>query len=201
METFSLNVADIRYDGKGISVEKTSTLSVGTKDAPLTVFVESDTDWAAAIPSAAGVVVALLVAWLTVRVQKNQILANLSNFRHQWMVELRGCASEYLQAIVTMAVKTAKAPGFCGSAEVFEIYRQIAVLTVRFEMLLSRDDVSTAEILKLDNKMVKDLLNMKEGDSAQPVLDMVNEFKRLLRIELEEAWIDIQCDVGKRARK
>ncbi|WP_336202703.1 hypothetical protein [Pseudomonas guariconensis] len=201
METFSLNVADIRYDGKGISVERSSTISVGTKDAPLTVFVESDTDWAATIPSAAGVVVALLVAWLTIRVQKNQILANLSNFRHQWMTELRGCASEYLQAIVTMASKTANVPGFRSSPEAFEVFRQITVLTVRFEMLLSRDDDSTAVILELDNKMVKAVLSMREGEKAQPILDMVNEFKGLLRVELEEAWIDIQCDVGKRVRK
>jgi hypothetical protein len=41
---------------------------------------------------------------------------------------------------------------------------------------------------------------MRPGDDAGPIIDLVNEMKDLLRLELEEAWIDVQRDVGRRKK-
>ncbi len=200
MESFELNVNDIKYAGRSSTDLGTALLVISDPDRPLKIHVDSDTDWATVTPSAAGVVVALIVAWLTVRVQRNQISANISTFRHQWMVELRACASEYLQAIVTQSVKNEGDKDFLGSSENFEMYRRTTILTLQFEMLLSRDDAATQKIFELDNRITKKLFEMRPGDDAQPIIDLVNEMKDLLRLELEEAWIDVQRDVGRRKK-
>ncbi len=196
--SFELDASGARFESKGFYKKPLVESAVGLKDNPLHIQVNSDTDWAVVAPSAASVVVALIVAWLTVRVQKNQIASNLSNFRHQWMVELRTCASEYLQAIVTRAVKVESTEGFLGSPESFEIYRRITVLTLQFEMLLSRNDEETKRLFDLDNKIMDMLYKMKSGDDSEPVINLVNEMKELLRSELESAWLDVKRDVGKK---
>lgn len=200
MESFELSVNDIKYAGRSSTDLGAALLVNSDPDRPLKIHLDSDTDWATVAPSAAGVVVALIVAWLTVRVQRNQISANLSTFRHQWMVELRACASEYLQAMITQSVKNQGDVNFRGSLEDFEIYRRITILTLQFEMLLSRDDEATQKILDLDNRINKKLSEMLPGDDAGPIIDLVNEMKDLLRVELEGAWNDVQRDVGKRKR-
>lgn len=202
MDSFQLRIDDIRYAGKSSSDLGAAVIVNGDADKPLKIHIDTDTDWATITPSAAGVIVALIVAWLTARFQKHQISANLSNFRHQWMVELRSCTSEYLQCIITRAVKMQSEAGFIGSPADFELYRRITVLTLQFEMLLSRDDQSTQEIFEIDNQIMSTLFTMKPNDDAGPVIDLVNQMKGLLRTELENAWNDVQRDVGKqKARK
>ena len=201
LSNFEIDASGAKFESKGFYQRPLVESAVGLKESPLHVQVNSDTDWAVVAPSAASVVVALIVAWLTMRVQKNQIASNLSNFRHQWMVELRTCASEYLQAIVTRAVKVEGTKDFLGSPESFEIYRKITVLTLQFEMLLSRNDEETKKIFDLDNKIMDVLFKMESGEDSGPIIDLVNEMKELLRGELESAWMDVKRDVGKKARK
>jgi hypothetical protein len=70
-------------------------------------------------------------------------------------------------------------------------------LGLKFELLLTRDDNEVNRIRDLDNQTAQILLNMKAGEDSQPVIDNINELKRLLRSELEDAWTDIKKDVGK----
>lgn len=197
MDSFQLRIDDIKYAGKSSADLGGAIIVNGDPDRPLKIHVDTDTDWATVAPSAAGVVVALIVAWLTVRVQRNQISANLSNFRHQWMVELRSCTSEYLQSVVTRAVKIQSETDFIDSPSDFELYRRITVLSLQFEMLLSRDDQSTREIFEIDNQIITALFTMMPGDNADQVIGLVNQMKDLLRTELESAWNDVKRDVGK----
>lgn len=197
VDSFQLSVNDMKYAGKSSADLGAAVIVNGDPDRPLKLHVDTDTDWATVAPSAAGVIVALIVAWLTVRVQRNQISSNLSNFRHQWMVELRLCVAEYLQSIVTRSVKNQNDKEWLGSSEDFELYRRIMVLTVQFELLLSRDDEVTSVIFELDNRIMKMLYGLSPGDSSTPIIELVNQLKDLLRRELEKAWIDVQRDVGK----
>lgn len=201
MDSFQLNINDIKYSGKSPADLGAAVIVNGDPDTPLKLHIDTDTDWATVAPSAAGVVVALIVAWLTVKVQRIQISANLSNIRHQWMVELRSCAAEYLQSIVTRSVKNQNDRDWLGCEADFELYRRIAVLTLQFEMLLSRDDDATRAIFELDNRMMNVVSKMARGDKAQPVIEMVNQMKDLLRLELEEAWNDVKRDVGKQKKQ
>jgi hypothetical protein len=196
-DKFELDAHGLTFSGHRLTDDLKAEIQFGSKETPLYVFTQSDTDWASVSPSIAGVVVAIIVAWLTVRVQKNQIEANLSGFRNQWMSELRACGSEYLMAMLDMAVKIEMRPGFTETDEHFQAYRQIMSLGLKFELLLTRDDNEVNRIRDLDNQTAQILLNMKAGEDSQPVIDNINELKRLLRSELEDAWTDIKKDVGK----
>lgn len=196
-DKFELNAQGLSFSGHRLTDDLKVETQFGSKEQPIYVFTQSDTDWATVSPSIAGVVVAIIVAWLTVRVQKNQIKANLSSFRNQWMSELRACGSEYLMAMLDMAVKTEMDPEFYNSGEHFQAYRQVNSLGLKFELLLTRDDEDATKIRDLDEVTAQMLFAMKLGDDSQPVIDNINNLKSLLRIELEDAWTDIKRDVGK----
>jgi hypothetical protein len=196
-DKFELSAQGLSYSGQRLTDDAKSEASVGSKEQPLYVHTESDTDWATASPSIAGVAVAIIVAWLTVRVQKNQIKANLSGFRNQWMTELRICGSEYLMAMLDMALKTEMEPNFRSSNEHFQAYIRVNSLGLKFELLLTRNDEEVAQIRSLEDATVKMLFDMEQGDDSQPIIDKINKLKQLLRVELEDAWTDIKKDVGK----
>lgn len=196
-EKFELSAEGLSYSGHRLSEGLKHESTVGTKAEPLYIHTDSDTDWAALSPSIAGVVVTLIVAWLTVKVQKNQTKANLSNFRSQWMSELRTCGSEYLMAMLDMAVKNEMDKSFESSGQRFEAYRQIMALGMRFELLLTGRDDDATRLLDLESNTAQLLLNLKQGEDSQTVIDNINELKMLLRAKLENAWTDIKKDVGK----
>lgn len=200
-QSFELDSSNIKYSGTGFYQRKIASSELGSKDLPLNIHLDTDTDWAVVAPSAAGVVVALIVAWLTVRVQSNQIKANLSNFRHQWMSELRNCASEYLQTLFAVAIRRQQVQGYIEGPDFRSDQEKIAVLTCKFEMLLSRDDEKTKRLFDLDLDLIDDLYSLKFGEDKSHLIDKLNELKDMLRNELEEAWEDIQVDVGRKARR
>lgn len=196
-DKFELAAQGLSYSGHSLTDDVKSETKVGSKEQPLYIHTDSDTDWATASPSIAGVVVAIIVAWLTLKVQKNQVKANLSSFRNQWMSELRACGSEHLMAMVDMAVKTEMEPDFSSSGGHFEAYRKISALGLKFDLLLTRDDEDATRIRNLEEVTVRMLFAMSPGADSQPVIDNINQLKALLRSELEDAWTDIKKDVGK----
>lgn len=197
METFTLNVADIRYDGKGISVERNSTLFVGTKDAPLTVFVDSDTDWAAVVPAAAGVVVALLVAWLTIGIQRTQIQGGISNFRHHWMTELRAAASELIVTLRLLANGCCRKDGYTETEAYWEYSKAVMQMHSKVSLLLSRDDSYSDALRKEGELLVQRVMATEfEDPEFKLLLGEIGAYQNALRAELEEAWEDAKSDLG-----
>jgi hypothetical protein len=196
MEGYTLNVADIRYDGKGILVDQATTTSVGTKEHPLTVYVSSDTDWIAFGPSAAGVIVAILVAILTIGVQRNQIKSNISNFRHHWMVELRSAASELIQLMTLLANSVTMNQGYKKTPEYFENCSKASQLRAKIDLLLSRDDETSKKIMSAGLETLKKVSSASYQDDKDKILSYVSAYKHLLRAELERAWGHTQEDLG-----
>jgi len=196
VDTFVLNVADMKYAGKPLEDGKKFIIVNGDSDKPMKIHVDTDTDWAALSPSIAGILVTLLVAWLTLRLQRRQTLANLSGFRQQWMAELRAVSSEYLQLLYKMALRIQVKPGFRSTDEYLELYEAMVIAGSRFEMLLSRDDNDTKIIDDQDQKIVDAIVELKEGQNCGLILDMLDQMKHLIREELESAWNDIKVDVG-----
>ena len=200
MDSFQLNIGPVRYEGKGVLVNQVDTNYLGTKDAPIVVHVDTDTDWPSIIPSGAGVIVALIVAWLTVRVQKTQISANISTFRHQWINELRVCAAEYMQAMFSMSINLCVEEDYRGKPDYSVSYAKMIMLGTKFEFLISRDDDDTARMRDLDNEIIALIGRVEYSNDLSPVFGKINKFKELVRDELESAWADIQRDLGKNKR-
>ena len=195
MDDFKLDVSGFSYQ-----LSKTpayhSYVQLGEKTLPLNVHLDTDTDWAIVLPSVASIVVASVVAWLTVKIQRTQINANLSNFRQQWMVELRDCASQYLRALFSMSMRISTQKDFRSEPRYFELHEEIAALTCKFEMLLSRNDAQTEKIFELDAGLLDDINNLEFDSDPQVCIDKINEMKQLLRNELESAWQDVKSDYG-----
>jgi hypothetical protein len=200
MQDYKLDVESIRYNGNGIGSDKASSAFVGTKEAPLFVFIDSNTDFVALVPSVAGVVVALIVALFTVRVQQNQIKANISNFRHQWMAELRGAASEYIQVMFVLAHNLEFVKDYRNSETYKNDHARMAVLGSKIDMLLSRNDEATEKLFELDVLISERLNKLAYQEDCQLVINQIIEYKDLVRKELENAWIDIQDDLGRKSR-
>ncbi|WP_223513490.1 hypothetical protein [Pseudomonas sp. GL-R-26] len=197
MDGFELRVGEIRYEGKGVLIHQVEKNYLGTSESPIVVHVDTDTDWPAIIPSGAGVVVALLVAWLTVRVQQNQIQGNISNFRNHWMSELRAAASELVMVMRVLSNAIVKKKDFKVTDEYYDYSSRMLQVLSRVELLLSRDDEHSDQIRALGNKIVRKVLVIDFRDPKhQEVLDDVTRFQNLVREELETAWAHTKEDLG-----
>lgn len=200
-QSLQIDVTGLEYDGSTLFKRGEISPGLGAQDKPFYIHIDSDTDWPTVAPSAAGVIVAVLVAVLTVRIQRNQIRANISAFRHQWISDLRLVSSEYLQSLYSMAIRLKVSDGYFKSEQQLKDYDKLMVLTARFEMLLSRDDEYTQEILACDQKIMNAINNHQQELDFKQLTNDVNALKDLVRKELERAWSDIKADVGFKSRK
>jgi hypothetical protein len=195
-KSFELNAADIKYDGQVLGKQVGNEVHVGSKELPIYVHMDSDTDWATVIPAGAGVVVAILVAWLTVGVQKNQIRGNLSNFRHHWMAELREAAAELISLMTYVVNMNSKQTGFKGSDEYYKACSRMSQLRARVNLLLSRDDDRSRKIIKFGGDANRIAIKVAYQSPTEKPLLKIKEYRDLLRAELEHAWVDTKNDLG-----
>lgn len=196
-DTFELNAKDIKYEGAGLYKRVQTDSLIGEKDSPIHIHLATDTDWWAVTPAAAGVVVALLVAWLTVGVQRTQIQGNISNFRHHWMTELREAATELIVTLRLAANSICKKDNFKQSDAYWEYSKVMLKMHSRVSFLLSRNG-PIPDSLRLEGaEIIRSVLKMKRRDSEfQVILDDIDAYQDALRAELEEAWDDAKNDLG-----
>lgn len=196
-DRFEIALPEIRYE------RPLGLISTGeSKELPYYFHISTDTDLGVLVPSAAGVFVTLVVGVVTVVFQRRQIRANITGFRHHWMVELRRCASEYLQFIYSTAWNLTEKEDFAQSAEYLSAQDKIALLTFNIELLLSRDDDSTKAIFELDRTLCDKLYSLTYKSPLW--VEFINDLYKLrdlFRIELEDAWIDVQVDLSAKKRK
>ncbi|MEN5236646.1 hypothetical protein ABE459_03970 [Pseudomonas sp. TWI923] len=195
-KNFELNANDLKYDAGMLYRQEIGSVEVGVKEAPIYLHVDSDTDWATVVPAGAGVVVALLVAWLTVSVQKNQIKGNVSNFRHHWMSELRDTAAELIGLLTYLINMNSKEQGFKKSEDYYEACSRASQLKAKVELLLSRDDDESRALIASGTEALRVSIQVKYKEAASPALIKVKDYRTLLRRELEQAWIDTKNDLG-----
>jgi len=192
--SFELNAADIKYEGQ-VLTNQVGT-EIGLKDSPIYIHVDSDTDWATVVPAAAGVVVALLVAWLTIGVQRNQIQGNLSNFRHHWMAELREAAAELISLMTYVVNMNSKQEGFKGSDDYYKACARMSQLRARVNLLLSRNDGRSRKLIKFGGEANLLAIRVEHDSPTVKPLQKIKEYRDLLRAELEQAWVDTKNDLG-----
>ncbi|ULT72988.1 hypothetical protein [Pseudomonas sp. BC42] len=190
-------------DAEGIKYEKPLPVTAGVGGAletPYYLHVATDTDLAVLVPSAAGVLVALLVGVVTMLFQFRQIRANITSFRHQWMVELRSSAAEYLQILYSTALCLTEKEGYALTDAYIEKQEKIAILTFKIELLLSRDDDATKSIFKLDKELCSKLYSLTYKASWSEFFQDFYKLRDLFRVELEDAWLDVQVDLSTKKR-
>lgn len=196
MDSFELNVGTVKYEGKGVLINQGGANFLGTAEKPIVVHVDTDTDWPTIIPAGAGVVVAILVAWMTVRVQKNQIQGNISNLRHHWMAELREAAAELIQCTTYMVNMSSVDRTFKYSPEYYQYCARSSQLRAKVELLLSRDDARAKQVRDAGSTALRGAVSCKHKQETGPLLEKISIYKNLLRRELEMAWADTKRDLG-----
>lgn len=195
-KNFRLDVAQAKYEGAVLHDQKLGNVEVGVKEAPLYLHVDTDTDWASVIPAGAGVVVALLVAWLTVGVQRNQIQGNIAGFRHHWMSDLREAGSELIQVLNYLANMITKQKAYKGGQEYFDKCARTSQLRAKIDLLLSREDRVSIAIRHASSDAIKTIVALKHKQDSSEAHAKVANLRDLLRTELEGAWEDMKVDLG-----
>lgn len=193
METLELKIQAQRLKESGMLQGQEITSS---KNSPIYLNVDTGWDFGAIVTAVIGFAVAVLVARFTVGVQRNQIKANISNFRHHWMVDLRECASELIQLMALMINNSAKQRSYKPSEDYLKHYSRALQLRSKVELLLSRDDEYTAAIRSACANLLEAINEIKIGDEINPRIAALVAFQDLLRGELERAWDDTKSDLG-----
>jgi hypothetical protein len=194
MEKFELKVEAVRLKESGFLTG--TQISAGNEASPIYLNVDTGFDYAAITTAVIGLIVAVVVAKFTVNVQRNQIQANISNFRHQWMVELRESASELIQLAALMINAATKDQSYKPGALYTQHYSRVMQLRAKIDLLLSRDDDESFLIRKTCGDLLRDINALQVGDSVPDMVDKLVGYQDLLRKELEGAWEDTKDDLG-----
>lgn len=195
---FSLPMLDSKFQWSvtGPVAEKMSPV-ITTAEEPIYVHIANDTDYPSIVTSIAGVVVAFFVGFYTVRSNKNQVQANISNLRHAWMAELRDCSAELFQRMHTLANHLEQVEDFSGGEKFVAEVERISILVSKLRLLLSRDDDDVRAIMQLVDQIIADLMALEFEQDCDPILRKLDRLTDLLRKELEDAWSDIKQDLGR----
>lgn len=194
MERLELKVDAVRLKDSGFLPIGSS--SVGAKNSPIYITVDTGFDYSGAVTAFIGFLVAVVVARFTASVQRNQIQANISNFRHQWMVELRESASELIQLFVVMINKSAKSVDYRNNGDYVLDRSRAAQLRSKIDLLLSRNDENTNTLRRMCGDLLDDINSMVFGADAKPLVDKLVYLQDMIRSELENAWSDTKTDLG-----
>lgn len=199
---FSLPVLDSKFQWSvtGPVAEKISPV-ITTAEDPIYVHVANDTDYPSIVTSIAGVFVAFFVGFYTVKSNKNQVQANISNLRHAWMAELRDCSAELLQRIHTLANHLEQVEDFSGGEKYVAEVERMSISVSKLRLLLSRDDNDVRAIMQLVDQIVSDLMALEFKQDCDPILRKLDLLTNLIRKELEDAWSDIKQDLGRVKKK
>ena len=196
MSWFDLDIDGFKYLSN-LETSNTQAIVVHAKldeGSPLNIVMA--TDWAAVVPSAASVVVALIIAALTVRVQRNQIQGNISTLRHHWMNELRSCSAELLKQMIMLINHMKQRPEYLGSPGYVEYMNDLVILENKIILLLSRDSSRTRSIIERVDGLLREIDLIEFDSDTKKIFEQVDELRVLLRQELEGAWGDIKRDLG-----
>ena len=196
-EALVIDASEFKYEDQGLYKRITTETIAENKEAPIYIHVESDTDWAAVVPAGAGVVVALLVAWLTIGMQRTQIQGGVSNFRHHWMTELRQAASELIVTLRLIANGCCKKDDFKKLPDYWEYSKAVMQMHSKVSLLLSRDDCFSNALREEGGLLVRRVLRINRRDTEfELLLNEIDAYQNALRVELEEAWNDAKNDLG-----
>lgn len=194
MEMLEIKLEAVRLKETGLF--SATQQFTGTQAAPIYLNVDTGVDYTAIATAFFGFIVAVVVARFTVSVQRNQIQANVSNFRHQWMVELRESASELVQVAAVMINGRAQSNDYRTKGDYRKDYSRALQLRAKVEMLLSRDDDQSREVRATCGAMLKKINAINNGDNVQEILSELVDYQNLIRRELEGAWSDTKNDLG-----
>jgi len=193
LETLELKVEAVRLKESGILFGHQTNSSEGS---PIFINVDAGFDYGALVSAIIGFAVAVIIAHFTVRVQRNQIKANISNFRHQWMVDFRESASELIQLMAMMISMSAQKQGYKPGDEYIKNYARALQLRSKIELLLSRDDDYTVAIRVACADLLERINATRVGDDVTSLTEAMVGFQDLLRKELERAWSHTKHDLG-----
>ncbi|RMS51652.1 hypothetical protein ALP65_200065 [Pseudomonas aeruginosa] len=196
MERFEWKVEARDVSGFKSLICNPQQVATTTEKNPIYLSVDAGVDVVAIFSAAMSLVVALLVAWLTLGVQRNQIQANISNFRNQWMAELRGCVAELVKNMAWLINSTATSAEFKASQDWGNGYVRSLQLRSQLELLLSRDDLESKRVRAYCGDLLDSVSKQKFGDARQPLIDKLLLFQDSVRAELESAWKDAKNDLG-----
>jgi len=194
VEKFELKIEAVKLKESGLA--PLSQTAAGTEASPLYINIDTGFDYSGVITAFIGFLVAIVVGWFTVSVQRNQIQANISNFRHQWMVELRECGSELIQLFIVMTNLMGRNKDYRSGGEYVSHRSRAAQLRAKLDLLLSRDDPRTDDIRNGCGDLLDSINELRVGGDRDSRFEEVARIQDLLRLELESAWEDTKSDLG-----
>ena len=179
--------------------DKHSTIVI--QPEPLKLSVDTPTDWpavsATALVGVGSILITYFVAKLTTETQKYQTKANIANFRHKWMEDLRETTSQLLAKIAILNYEIKDNPDYMNSSESNKPFGEILQLEAKILLMLDKSKSYSAETNKLINNIKKSLHDKNDNDLE----DALNKLTNGMSDILEKAWQDIKDDLGAPRKK
>lgn len=176
--------------------QKTGTFQQILTPEPILLKVDSPTDTGVLLIGIAGIVSSLLVGLFTYRVQRNQIKANISQLRHHWRNELRDTASEFLQCVTALVTGVKISKEFSKSDERQRLWSSALRLQIKMNLLITRQGALERGIVMMSQDLLISAQKFKHGEEPKKIYVMMSHLEDLIRGQLQNAWLDIQDDLG-----
>lgn len=198
MDDLKKAAGSLHYDAPMLSSynQKTGTFQQILTPEPILLKVDSPTDTGVLLIGIAGIFSSLLVGLFTYRVQRNQIKANISQLRHHWRNELRDTASEFLQTVTALVTEVKNKKDFVKSPRRFELWSHALKLQTKMNLLITRKGVLERGVVQMSEDVLIGAQEFKHGDKTEDLFKTMSHLEDLIRDQLQNAWLDIQDDLG-----
>lgn len=176
------------------SVKPVIIQNEGTQ-APISVYLDSPTDWPTVIATLAvglgSILTSLVVGYLSHQNQKAQVRSSIASLRSTWIKELRQLTGEFIGLASRIGRALQSDSSYLNSQTGMQELSKLFEVTSQIELML---DPKKPETRETSAKMSTIVDSLHQGEFNK-VNTLLNQFKDNLSAILEKGWSDVKEDL------
>lgn len=156
---------------------------------PLLLQVDTPTDWPTVVVGIGGILITLLVGWLSYTTQRSQIRSNVANFRQSWAYELRDTSAKFLGCVAKLHWDIKSDQDFISTKDSNRQFSELIMLQSKIELMLDKKNI------ELGNLIEEIIVHLK-ANNAKNLTESINSFLSIMRDELDNSWQKTKNDLA-----
>nr|WP_314900944.1 hypothetical protein [uncultured Deefgea sp.] len=190
------NNINIVLSGREDIPVKQVPLTIALQPVPIQLQIKTDTDWPTVMVGTGSILIALIVAVVSYRAQKNQVRANIAGVRAKWIEDFRELASKFLEAAILYGHYSRDDSQWLYSSESNELYSKLLYWQIKMGLMLDKTKPDNNSLIDCTNKITSLLSKRLDESSFLKISQEVESIEKLSSKILEEAWQDIKFDLN-----
>lgn len=166
---------------------------------PIALNIRTETDWPTVAVGLSSATIAIIVAYLSHKTQKNQVRANIASIRAKWIEELRETAAKFLETATLLINNVHDNKKWFSSKEATDVFSSLIYTQTKISLMLDKSKNENKTLIRTSEGVIEALKDLAKSDKESGVAEvgrLLSNFESQISSVLEKAWGDIKSDLN-----